>query len=62
MADRNLREGDYREHEAEMKKVQDHLIILIECVPHMKRLKIIDLPTSVSQDHGSDSNSGSSGI
>jgi broad-specificity NMP kinase len=39
MADRNLREGDYREHEAEMLKVEEHLQ---ECVPFMKRVKIID--------------------
>lgn len=53
MANRNLREGDYREHEAEMKKIEDHLM---ECVPFMKRLKIIDVPSTSLVD-GSGSNS-----
>jgi len=56
MANKNLREGDYREHEAEIKKIQEHLM---ECVPFMMRLKIIDLPF-VSPVHGSGSNSNES--
>ena len=55
MANRNLREGDYREHEAEMIKVQDHLQ---ECASFMKRVKIIDLPFA-SPVHGSGSSSDS---
>jgi len=41
MANRNLREEDFREHEAEMLKIEAHLQ---ECAPFMKRVKIIDLP------------------
>jgi broad-specificity NMP kinase len=55
MANRNLREGDYTEHEAEMLKVEEHLQ---ECVPFMKRVKIIDFHLA-SPVNGSEASSDS---
>ena len=55
MANRNLKEGDYREHEADMLKVQDYLQ---ECVPFMKRIKIIDFHLA-SPINGSEASSDS---